>query len=240
MKDTSVCFLDSSELYVLVCIHCIYLGGFPIYFIVYVCYAFWRDLLICIVYVCCIFWRDLLIFFSTQIMSTSVTFHGMVSLFISIVYVCCTFWKRYLLFHLFNFFEIHLSSMCLTTSLTCAVSYVFAVYTLVPFFQRDLLIFFSTHRSCLHPVQFTGCFPYLFSMYNFVTLFERCIFFFLNSFQLSVLVYIRYRCFVFSLFTCICIVYICYTFWKSYLVLFFFKHTNFVNIRYISLDCFPI
>ena len=62
----------------------------------------------------------------------------------------------------------------------------------------------------------------------------------LDSFQLSVLVYIRYICFVFSLFTCICIVYICYTFWKSYLVLIFFKHTNLVNINYISLDCFSI
>ena len=103
------------------------------------------------------------------------------------------------------------------------------------FFQGDLLIFFSTHRSCLHPVQFMGCFPYLFSMYNFVTLFERCILIFLDSFQLSVLVYIRYICFVFSLFTCICIVYICYTFWKSYLVLLFFSNTQILSTSVTSL-----
>ena len=40
------------------------------------------------------------------------------------------------------FFEIHLSSMCLTTSLTCAVSYVFAVYTLVTFFSERFADFF--------------------------------------------------------------------------------------------------
>ena len=60
----------------------------------------------------------------------------------------------------------------------CGFLCICSVYIGYFFFQRDLLIFFSTHRSCLHPVQFMGCFPYLFSMYNFVTLFERCILFF--------------------------------------------------------------
>ena len=85
-------FLDLSKLYLLVCIRYIYLGGFPMYLhcIRLLCFleSFAHLYCICLLH---FLERFADLFFSTQIMSTYVTFHGMVSLSISIVHVCYTF-----------------------------------------------------------------------------------------------------------------------------------------------------
>ena len=66
----------------------------------------------------------------------------------------------------------------------------------------------------LHPLHILGWFPYVFSLYKFVTLFESCILFF---FRFSSSTSVTYT-WVVSL--CICIVYVRYTFWELYLILF--------------------
>ena len=84
------------------------------------------------------------------------------------------------------------------------------------FSEDSWCYFFSTYRSCIHLLHLMGCFSYIFPLYTFVTLFRGFLIVFFFNIQILYTSVTSYGMF----FLCISIVYVRYTFWELYLILF--------------------
>ena len=192
----------------------------------------------CIVYVRYTFWKMYLIYFfliqfSCIYLSTFVTCHGMFFLCICIVYV------RYIFLRDAVFFSHKQASLVYNRYMSWDGFPMFCiVYVRYTFWKMYLIYFFLIQFSCincLRSLHVIRCFSYVFALYRFVTFFwVLLVFSHTNRHLLSTSVTCHARVFL-----CFCIVYVRYTFWKMYLIFFWFSSAVYTCLRSLHVfRCF--